>query len=59
MVFVLFLSISHMNCMLLNQHFHFLTGYIVDGYVKKATRSLDLHSHGFRSLNTVSNKNKT
>lgn len=47
-----------MNIMLLNQYFHFLTGYIVDGYVKKATRSLDLYSHGFRSLNTVSNKNK-
>lgn len=38
--------------------FRFLTRYIVDGYVKKATRSLDLHSHGFKNLNTVNNTNK-
>lgn len=39
--------------MLPNGYFDFLTGYIVDGYVKKATRSLDLYSHGFKNLNTV------
>lgn len=44
--------------LLLNGYFNFLTRYIVDGYVKKATRSLDLYSHGFKSLNAVSNKNK-
>lgn len=48
--------ISYINIMLLNGYFNFLTRYIVDGYVKKATRSLDLYSHGFKSLNTVSNK---
>lgn len=39
--------------MLPNGYFDFLTRYIVDGYVKKATRSLDLYSHGFKNLNTV------
>lgn len=46
------------NSILLIFFFHFLTRYIVDGYVKKATRSLDLHSHGFKNLNTVNNTNK-